>query len=185
MRLGVDVDLTVVDTGQEWYNYLRGVSEIEVPPYEDFLVANTVAPYNMADVFKDIDYQKCLGYWREEHLYDNLQPLKDSVQVLEDLKISKGYEIIFVSTIKGNHHKSKYYFLKKNYPFLDGFIATKEKKYAKIDLMVDDRLNVLELLDRNVITVQKITPFDQTSKFVPSYSFDDWADFSKLAYRNF
>ena len=185
MRLGVDVDLTVVDTGREWYNFLRGVSEIQVPEYEEFLALNTVAPYDMTNVFKDMDYQKCLSYWRDEFLYDNLEPLKDAVQVLEDLKISKGCEIVFVSTIKGNHHKSKYYFLKKNFPFLDGFIATKEKKYAKIDIMVDDRLNVLELLDRNVVAVQKITPFDQTSNFAPAYSFEHWADFSKLAYRNF
>lgn len=185
MRLGVDVDLTVVDTGREWFNFLRSISSMEVPTYEELLNTNGNLPYSMADTFKDLNSQKCLDYWRNEHVYDNLKPIKDSVEVLEDLKLSKGYEIVFVSTIKGNHHKSKYYFLKRHFPFMDGFIATKEKEYAKVDMMVDDRLNVLERMDKGVIAVQYVTPFTQTSTFKPAYSFDAWADFSKLAYRNF
>lgn len=185
MRLGVDVDLTVVDTGREWFNFLKQNSSIVVPDYEEYLSINKEVSYNLADIFTDMDFQKCVDYWRNENLYDNLKPLKDVVQVLEDLKFSKGYEIVFVSTIKGNHHKSKYYFCERNFPFLDGFVATKEKKYAKVDMMVDDRLNVLEPLDKGVIKVLKQTPFIQTTDFVAPYKFDDWADFSKLIYTNF
>lgn len=185
MRLGVDVDLTVVDTGRAWYKFLSTVSELSVPSFDEYMQIVKEVPYDLTKVFFDLDMNKCLDYWREEYLYDTLMPLPNVVDVLEDLKVNKRYEIVFVSTIKGNHHKSKYYFLKKHFPFMDGFIATKEKKYANVHMMVDDRLNVLEKMDRSVITVLKQTPYDQSTNFKPSHAFNDWLDFSKLVYKDY
>lgn len=185
MRLGVDVDLTVVDTGRAWYEYLSSVSELKVPSHDEYLQIVKEIPYDLSKVFSDLDLNKCLDYWRVDSLYDTLMPLPNVVDVLEDLKANKRYEIVFVSTIKGNHHKSKYYFLKKHFPFMDGFIATKEKKYANVRMMVDDRLNVLEKMDTSVITIQKQTPYDQSTDYKPFHAFNDWLDFSKLVYKDY
>lgn len=70
------------------------------------------------------EYDK-LDYWRSSTLYDNLQPMHGAVETLEAL--SEYFDIVFVSRLKGDHHRSKVYFLKKWFPFMKGFIGTHEK----------------------------------------------------------
>jgi 5'' nucleotidase, deoxy (Pyrimidine), cytosolic type C protein (NT5C). len=79
-----------------------------------------------------------LDFWRDENLYDNLVPMDGAVEKLEQL--SKYFGIVFVSRLKGNHHRSKVYFLKKFFPFMTGFIGTHEKYLLNESLvaMVDD-----------------------------------------------
>ena len=79
-----------------------------------------------------------LDFWRDENLYDNLVPIEGAVEKLEQL--SKYFGIVFVSRLKGNHHRSKVYFLKKFFPFMTGFIGTHEKFLLNDSLvaMVDD-----------------------------------------------
>lgn len=185
MRIGVDVDLTVVDTAREWYNYLMTKTSLVLPSYDEQIASGVTIEYDYAKIFTDLSRDVCLEYWRPEGIYDGLSPIKDSVEVLQDLKFSKGYDIVFVSTIKGNHHKSKYYFLKKNFPFMDGLIATKEKEYAKVDMLIDDRCSVLQRLIQPTFGIQFKTPFDQYTDFKPSYVCDSWEEIHKLALRNF
>lgn len=66
-----------------------------------------------------------LDYWRSPTLYDNLEPMEGCVEALE--KLSQHFQILFVSRLKGWHHKSKVMFLKKHFPFMTGFIGTHEK----------------------------------------------------------
>lgn len=66
-----------------------------------------------------------LDYWRSSTLYDNLQPMHGAVETLEAL--SEHFDIVFVSRLKGDHHRSKVYFLKKWFPFMKGFVGTHEK----------------------------------------------------------
>lgn len=79
-----------------------------------------------------------LDFWRDEHLYDNLIPMKDTVEKLEQL--SEYFGIVFISRLKGNHHRSKVYFLKKWFPFMTGFVGTHEKWILNNSLvaMIDD-----------------------------------------------
>lgn len=180
MRIGIDVDLTVVDTAREWYNYLRERTLVDVPSYEDLLAKGEEIEYDYSKIFTDLTRNECLEYWRPEGIYDFLNPIKDSVEVLEDLKFTKKCEIIFVSTIKGNHHKSKFYFLKKHFPFMDGLIATKEKEYAKVDMLIDDRCNVLQRLISPTVGVQFKTPFKQYTDYKPPYACNGWKEIHKL-----
>lgn len=66
-----------------------------------------------------------LDYWRSHTLYDNLTPMSGAVETLRDL--SEHFDIVFVSRLKGDHHRSKVYFLKKWFPFMKGFVGTHEK----------------------------------------------------------
>jgi hypothetical protein len=79
-----------------------------------------------------------LDFWRGEDLYDNLVPMKGAVEKLEQL--SKYFGIVFVSRLKGNHHRSKVYFTKKWFPFQTGFIGTHEKWILNdsVVAMIDD-----------------------------------------------
>jgi len=54
-----------------------------------------------------------------------------------------GYNVLFASYCKKGHFGSKYDWLKKHYPFMGGFFATKEKQYIKADIFIDDRNDML------------------------------------------
>lgn len=182
MILGVDVDLTFVDTGKAWYEHLRSLSGLSVPPFEE---VELPLDYDLTKVFHDIDFQRSLDYWRGEQVYDELEPFPNAVETLRRLKEEKGYEIVFVSTIKGNHHKSKFNMVKKFCPFLDGFIATKEKKYAGVHAMIDDRLDVLERMSKNRICVQFASRYTQKTDFKPHYVANDWKEVYNIFSTNY
>ena len=100
----------------------------------DGVVVDTLTLYKQASP----NLEDPLDFWRDENLYDNLVPMEDTVEKLEQL--SKYFGIVFVSRLKGNHHRSKVYFLKKHFPFMTGFVGTHEKWILNDSLvaMVDD-----------------------------------------------
>lgn len=100
----------------------------------DGVVVDTLTLYKKASPFLDDP----LDFWRDETLYDNLEPMNGAVEKLGAL--SQYFNIVFVSRLKGNHHRSKVYFLKKHFPFMTGFIGTHEKYLLNDSLvaMVDD-----------------------------------------------
>lgn len=100
----------------------------------DGVVVDTLTLYKKASPFLDDP----LDFWRGETLYDNLEPMKCAVEKLETL--SQYFNIVFVSRLKGNHHRSKVYFLKKHFPFMAGFVGSHEKWILNDSLvaMVDD-----------------------------------------------
>lgn len=172
----VDVDLTVVDTATPWRNWMitRSSSPLRLGD------AYKQLPYDLTKIFSPDSFPNVdpYDYWRQESLYDDLLPLEGSVEVLEEL--SYDHEIVFVSALKGNHHKSKYNFLKKHFPFLSGFIGTKEKGYVRGSIIIDDRNSYLNQFDP-VYTkrIKKETIFTQDeilSGTLPD-SFYDWKDF--------
>lgn len=79
-----------------------------------------------------------LDFWRDEALYDDLLPMEGSVEKLEQL--SQYFDIVFISRLKGSHHKSKVYFTKKWFPFQKGFVGTHEKWIlnGSVVAMIDD-----------------------------------------------
>jgi 5'(3')-deoxyribonucleotidase len=100
----------------------------------DGVVVDTLTLYKQASP----NLEDPLDFWRDENLYDNLVPMESAVEKLEQL--SKYFGIVFVSRLKGNHHRSKVYFLKKHFPFMTGFVGTHEKWLLNESLvaMVDD-----------------------------------------------
>lgn len=100
----------------------------------DGVCVDTLTLYKQASP----DLEDPLDFWRDENLYDNLVPMEGAVDKLEQL--SKYFGIVFVSRLKGNHHRSKVYFLKEHFPFMTGFIGTHEKYLLNDSLvaMVDD-----------------------------------------------
>lgn len=179
--VAVDVDLTVVDTAVEWWKWLEDVTGAGLPYEEVSKHYDFTIPYSQ--IWKDKEISGCaLDFWRQRHLYGNLKPVEGSVDALRTLK-QMGYDIVFVSTIKGDHSKSKYYFLEEHFPFLDGVILTKEKGYVKADIVIDDRNKCLNMFpDSNVIKVKVDTPFSQDEQLIVPvahtlknwHSFIDW-----------
>lgn len=100
----------------------------------DGVIVDTLTLYKQASPH----LEDPLDFWRDENLYDNLVPMEGAVEKLGLL--SKYFGIVFVSRLKGNHHRSKVYFLKEHFPFMTGFIGTHEKYLLNDSLvaMVDD-----------------------------------------------
>jgi 5'(3')-deoxyribonucleotidase len=109
----------------------------------DGVVVDTLTLYKQASPH----LEDPLDFWRDENLYDNLVPMESAVEKLEQL--SKYFGIVFVSRLKGNHHRSKVYFLKKYFPFMTGFVGTHEKWILNDSLvaMVDDLEDNLSKFD--------------------------------------
>lgn len=166
--LAVDVDLTVVDSGTDWLSYLEYHSGFQRPLIEE----GQTLPYDLSELFPRVadPYQ----YWRELD-YDQFEPIEGAVEKLTEL--SKHLDIVFVTAIKGNHSKNKFYWLEKWFPFNRGYVATQEKWTMNKSVvgMIDDRLNNLEGFDlfRRILYN---TPYSQgKNEFLEvGYVIKDW-----------
>lgn len=166
--IGVDCDLTVCPSDKGWMGWLRY--------YHGFGKTKEVSgdklPYNLGELFPSV--QDPHQYWREVD-YSQFQPIEGSVEALE--KLSKYFGIVFISRIKGNHTKSKYYWLKEHFPFMTEYVATHGKWVMNnsIECMIDDRKDVLESFDFNK-RVWFNTEYTQSSECHVYLEFDRWND---------
>ena len=174
--LGVDVDLTVVHSDIGWLRWLlqhpnsfdcKEFLEISGKPETDM-----VFPYNLGELFPSVKDPH--QYWREVD-YSHLQPIEGSVEALE--KLSKYFGIVFISRIKGNHTKSKYYWLKEHFPFMAEYVATHGKWVMgnSVVAMVDDRLDVLKQFDFEK-RICFNTPYTQSVECDVNLEFSVWND---------
>ena len=167
--LGVDIDLTVCPSDQgwlDWLNYYNGFAGVLVNNIEGPL------PYNLGELFPSIKDPH--QYWREVD-YSQFDPIEGSVEALE--KLSKYFGIVFISRIKGNHTKSKYYWLKEHFPFMTEYVATHGKWVMgnSVVAMVDDRLDVLKQFDLEK-RICFNTPYTQSVECDVNLEFSVWND---------
>ena len=183
-----DVDLTVVNPIPIWWRYM----EIQVGSYLNFskeLEKRGILPYDLSECFREAFGElrfDPLDYWRTEGIYDLMAAEPLAVCVLGALN-KEGYDIRFVSHCKGNHHKSKYEFLKRNFPYMTGFAATKEKWMLgrDCDIFVDDRNEHLNRMPDNVLKLQPGTFYEQFEKLTAPNSHEnlDWEDIYNIIKR--
>lgn len=172
--LGVDVDLTVVATDQGWLDWLNErCSKYDPGMWKYFDCSSKLKlPYNLGQLFPQVEdpYQ----YWRELD-YSQFKPIEGSVEALE--KLSQYFGIVFISRIKGNHTKSKYYWLKEHFPFMTEYVATHGKWVMNnsVVAMVDDRLDVLKGFDFNK-RIWFNTPYTQSVECDVAIDFSVWDD---------
>lgn len=165
--IAVDVDLTVCAIDELWLEWLCNVTNSRYATAMDVInyqISNNMSvPYNLSEMFKyglDKHGIDGLDFFRGSGIYDFAYPVGGAVGALKYLKES-GYEIVFVSVCKGFHYKSKYYWLKRHFPFMDGFIATKEKQYTRCDIIIDDRISHLNSMPDGVHCIRYMTPYTQ------------------------
>jgi 5'(3')-deoxyribonucleotidase len=147
--IGVDIDLTVVASDDGWFDWAneRSTKHFSKRTFDD---SGLECPYDFSRLYKDVPTNVLLDYWRQSNLYDNLKPLPGSVDVLR--RLSERHSIVFVTALKGDHHKSKFKLIERNFPFMAGFIGTKEKHMARVDMLIDDRVKNLHSFCDNGIT---------------------------------
>jgi 5'(3')-deoxyribonucleotidase len=168
-----DVDLTVVDPVPDWVDWLNTLTGTNKKLPSSGEISYDLGSY-WREELEEIG-EDGLGFWRQENLYDNLIPDKSAIKHLTALN-DNGHEIRFVSHIKGNHHKSKYNFLKRWFPLMTGFAATKEKWMLYGDILIDDRLNHLASMPSHVLKIQKYTRYSQMrlDNMPPIYANKHW-----------
>lgn len=175
-QIGIDVDLTVCPSDKGWWKWLyeKSIMESETFPYFDQCTAQAPFKYNLSEYYENKD--SAFDYWRSLE-YSQFQPLKGSVEKLEQL--STYFDIVFISAIKGKHNKEKYYWLKEHFPFIKGYMATKEKFLMNnsVCAMIDDRLDNLQGFDQHKRVFYK-TPYSQNETCGVGYVIDDWESFS-------
>lgn len=166
--LGVDVDICVCpsDIGwQEYMMYFNGFGKV-VHRTDGML------EYDLSKMYPHVHnpYQ----YWRELD-YSQFEPLEGSVEALKAL--SEHFDIVFISQHKGQHSKSKYYWLEQHFPFKTGVILTKEKWLMKGSVVahIDDRLDHLEKFDFDQRVLFN-TRYTQSVECDVPYSFSKWDD---------
>lgn len=176
----IDVDACVVDTPYEWWKWLELRTKAGLPYEYVRNFYNFSTPYERAWM-QTGQAGEPFDYWRSTHVYDDLFPLPGSVEALEAL--SEKMDVVFVSALKGNHHKSKVAFLKKYFPFLAGVVGTKEKWTVNASMIVDDRNNNLNMFkDRDTIIVRKESFHAQSEELIvkPDCFFNDWKGFQNF-----
>lgn len=168
--LAIDCDLTVCPSDIGWMSYLENKSAYDRSSWEGHF--DKPLPYNLGSLFDDI--KDSLEYWRELD-YNQFKPIEGSVEALG--KLSQYFKIVFISTHKGTHSKSKYYWLDEHFPFHGGVILTKEKYLMNdsVVALVDDRIDNLEGFDY-CKRIQFVTPYTQTSDAKVNLKFGEWND---------
>ena len=163
--LAIDVDQTVVDSGTLWLDWLNEKSG------KNLTLEQCAYDYNLGKFFPEIEDP--YAFWRCRNLYDDMIPRDDALRIIP--KLCKEHTVIFVSAIKGDHHKSKYTMLKRRFPDMKGFIATKEKQFVKCDVIIEDRNSFLNLFGYDVIKIKVDTPYTQKESLEgPVLVVDDW-----------
>ena len=101
--IGVDIDNTIVDSNEYWKRWLHqttGWYESQVERY-----------YDMSKPFSQfIRKDDALDFWRNKNLYDGMLPMYGAQEILYKFH-ADGDDIVFISTLKGNPHKSKVAFI--------------------------------------------------------------------------
>lgn len=142
------MDLTVVDTLEPWMEWFESWTG-QRPKNEDH--AYDLVP-EMTEIAERLYVQgghnhlymfNPMTFWKRSALYNDLEPILNSVEVLKELK-DKGCHIVFVSKCVNSHADSKEKFLKRNFPFMDAFISTGAKEYIDYDVMIDDNIDFLQ-----------------------------------------
>lgn len=177
--VGVDVDLTLVDSDLHWKAYLDAVGHwADASPFEraGVLDYDLSKHYLLPPSFDPYDF------WRSNSCYDVMKPKEGAVQVLSELQLM-GHDIVFISATKGLHGKSKYNWLLRHFPFMSGVIFTKEKQYVKCDVLIDDRNSFLQKMPDNVKLIKYWTRYTQDVNLTKQHSIvDQWWDVPNVIY---
>lgn len=166
MRLSIDVDLCVVASDAGWTRWLEEVTSGSMPLICLKDCIDRKLDYNLANYYsKHLNQLGIDGmdYWRQKDLYDHMTPRSDAVRAIRQLE-KDGHEYFFVSAIKGDHSKSKWNFLKRHFPAMLGYVATKEKHLVQCDVMIDDRAEILSKFSPGTYKVLLHTPYSQVGK---------------------
>lgn len=138
----IDIDLTFVDSVTSptgwlaWLNSMSGKNRTAEELNWSYSLGKA-----FADDLKHLRVDP-MDWWRYPGIYDLMQPMNGAVDAVVHLH-NLGYDIVFVSHVKGQHAKSKHNLIKRTVPVPYRFVSTKEKDTVRSgtgnDIFIDDR----------------------------------------------
>ena len=183
--IGVDFDLTVVDCIFQqggWIDHLNAMSYHYISK-EQFVRMDKI-DYDLGKYYPDLTESESFSFWKDTSLYQKLKPYEDAVKVINNLA-KKGHKIVFISHCQTNHFKSKVVAAKEWFDIPKasfGFLATKEKHFVNVDVMIDDRNVFLNSFSDKVIKIKFHTPYTQCEDLEVSLDFhsNNWQSIGKV-----
>ena len=185
--IAVDVDLSVVDSGQVWFNYLEE-NCIDKDPYIEMFNEEGLMSYNLSKHYTMPKGLSAFDFWKKEDLYDNLT-CYESAKILLAHLYKKGWEIVWVSWCFdcGQHAESKANMLRREFPFISQedfhFCQTKSKGiFSKsFNYFIDDRNTFLNSMDESVVCFKINTPYTQDEGLTREViTVDSWDEITNL-----
>lgn len=167
-RIGVDFDLTLVDSLHPWIDWFNKLTEEKVELVNRDLIfwgepiikfkPITKACYtdfkgDLAILMRDRQSYLPLGYqfdpmswWRQQDLYCEMQPLVGALtwmmlvrETLVNHHDFSAVEFVCVSKCEPEHERSKRRFLPTHFPdVFNGFVSTDDKHLVAVDCLIDD-----------------------------------------------
>lgn len=147
--------------------------------------------YNLSDYFRKPKLHEIKPYefFEDPHLYDKVKPLPFAVDTLFNI-IKLGGNVHIISHCKKGSFSSKVRMIERytqDFMSLDpksgnGFYATKNKGMINVDVMIDDRHDMLNQFDDKVIKILFKTPYTQEEplRTKPDLTTDSWLDIAKF-----
>lgn len=140
LKLAIDVDLTVVDVLKPWVKWM-GINHPEDfvrPAYMSLDGHYNVHFHNLYNV----DPQQINDFWKQNDLYDNLEPMEGSIEAYQALK--EKYDVYFLSICYSEHKDSKEAFLQRYFgEDIEMVDSMNCKSHYDFDLLIDDNPKVL------------------------------------------
>lgn len=139
-KIAVDVDLTIVDVLTPWVKWM-GINHPEDfvrPVYMSLDGHYNVHFHNLYNV----DPQQINDFWKQNDLYDQLDPMEGSVEAYQALK--EKYDVYFLSICYPEHKDSKEAFLQRHFgEDIEMIDSMSCKSHYDFDLLIDDNPKVL------------------------------------------
>lgn len=161
-RIGVDFDLTIVDSLWPWVEdfnqYLHTFEKIRGKPHAKPITRECYASFrgqhlgtlmNERQAHLDPeDHYDTMLFWRKKDLYDNMKPLAGAREFFENFKkvflaMNEGHfndvEFVCVTKCEPEHEHSKRRFIPSHFGDLfSGFVSTDDKHLVAMDCLIDD-----------------------------------------------
>lgn len=88
MRVGVDIDITLVETGVEWWKWLKMYDNRSTQTHiqKEYKRWKVKFDYDLSVYFPTFEYQSSRrphDFWKQGNLYNGLPPLPNSVNVIK------------------------------------------------------------------------------------------------------
>lgn len=180
--IAFDVDGTVVDSGMWFSNWLQGqywfLDKFPSSEYAEDYAWTEYTPWEGIDLHPQY-IQLAKDWWKQKNLYISMEPIDGAVEALQELH-ELGHTIIFASHCEGDHAKSKVEFLKHFFPFMSGFLATRQKQFVRCDVLIDDRAYNLNNLPKGVKPIYKCSRYGDKDFHTLSHDIDVIPNFDNL-----
>ncbi len=159
--IAVDVDGTILtDICYDWFYDLKMSYPIKKEWAHVLHPKDHKLPYDISKMFEIPEGKDGFTFWYNDRLYNDYKPREDAVLYLAEL-FDKGYEIIFLSKVIGNHGQSKTKFINEYFPYNEGIIFTGQKYYIKCDYLIDDCMSVLNTMSGDTLTIKFRDDFNE------------------------